>query len=606
VVTTFTGNNLTFNGTVDGAAAGTQDLVANSTGGGATTFGDGAGSDDVGATTALQNITTNADGTSVLNATSLTTTLDQTYNDPITVGTSGSGSALTTVNANDTTFNSTVDATTAGVESLTVNSSTVGADTGFTTFGDAAGDDNVGSGAALASLLTNVDGAVVINSTIVTTTVSQTHNDAAFLGTSGTGNTTTTLNGVAVSFNSTTDAVVAGAQSLIVNATGATTFGDGVGSDNVGVGDSAILVAGSGALAYLVTDENTGPVGPGTTVIKSSVITTLAGSGDQTYNDAVILRSNSSVGGTTTTLNGSDISFNSTVDATIAGLENLVVNSSDMVGELDVVAGVDGTLGTLDDMMVAGDGIGVTTFGLALVLGADGLAGTADDVPDGSDDNVGGVTALGTITTDADGTTVFNAALVNSFGDQTYNDNTVISFSGTGDDTTTLTAVGTGLANVTVGTAIPGTLVGANTMMGLPLGDVSGIPNNNLIINADVNVAVHSAISGIFSVNGASGATWVGANPLNTGIRMYFSQPVAPFVFLFNAPPAQFRIDQFLIDMGSLFSQDLQNLVRYPEVNYPVSQLDYNALREAQRQGLLPTDLILSTYDLFAEDEEEE
>ena len=179
-----------------------QDLVVNSSVGGATTFGDGAGSDDVGGTTALRNITTNAGGTTVLNATSLTTTLDQTYNDPITVGTSGSGSALTTINANDTTFNNTVDAAAAGVESLTINSSTVAADVGFTTFGDAAGDDNVGSIAALASLLTNVDGAVVINSAIVTTTVSQTHFDAAFIGTSGTGNTTTTLNGVAVSFNS--------------------------------------------------------------------------------------------------------------------------------------------------------------------------------------------------------------------------------------------------------------------------------------------------------------------------------------------------------------------------------------------------------------------
>ena len=344
----------------------------------------------------------------------------------------------------------------------------------------------------------------------------------------------------------------------------------------------------------------------GTTVINSSSVTTAFGTGDQVYNDAVVLGSNSSAGGATTTLNGSDISFNSTVDATTAGVENLVVNSSDMVGELDVAPGVDGILGTPDDVMITGDGIGVTTFGLALVLGPDGLAGTADDVPDGSDDNVGGVTALGTITTDADGTTVFNSALVNSFGDQTYNDNTVISFSGTGNDTTTLTAVGTGIANVTVGTPIPGTLVGANTMMGLPLGDVSGIPNNNLIVNADANVAVHSAVSGIFSVNGASGVSWFAANPLNTGIRMYWSQPVSPIVFLFNAPPAQFRIDQFLIDVGSLFAQDLQNLIRYPEVTYPATQIDYNALRDAQRQGLLPTDLILSTYDLFEEDEDEE
>ena len=634
VVTTFTGNDLTFNGTVDGAAAGTQDLVANSTGGGTTTFGDGAGSDDVGAATALQNLTTNADGLTDLNATSLTTTQDQTYNDAVIVGTSGTGAALTTINANDTTFNSTLDATTAGVESLTVNSSrTAGAnavlegfgpdglegtaddpatddDIGFTTFGSAiadGSDDNVGGIAALASLLTNADGAVVINSASVTTTVSQTHNDAAFLGTSGTGNATTTLSGVAVSFNSTTDAAVAGAQSLIVNATGATTFGDGAGSDNVGVGDSAGLVAGSGSLAYLVTDANTGPVGPGTTVINSSTVTTTFGTGDQTYNDGVILGSNTSAGGATTTLNGSDISFNSTVDATTAGVENLVVNSSDMVGELDVAAGVDGILGTLDDVMVAGDGIGVTTFGLALVLGADGLAGTVDDVLDGSNDNVGGVTALGTITTDADGLTVFNAALINSFGDQTYNDNTVIAFSGAGVNTTTLNAVGTGAANVTVGTAPPaGTLVNGQTMMGLPLGDASGIPNNKLVANADACVMVHSAMSGIFSVNGTSGVCWFGANPMNTGIRMYYSQPVSPIVFLFNSPPAQFRIDQFLIDVGGIFAQDLQNLIRYPQVSHPEVEIHYNALREAQRQGLLPTDLILSTYDLFAEDEEEE
>jgi hypothetical protein len=411
-----------------------------------------------------------------------------------------------------------------------------------------------GDGGANSLVTANVFGNIFITDSVVdadtiTTTGSQSYDGNVTL------NGTTVLNsltGGAVTFANRVNGAAAATQALTVNTAGATTFGGtvGVGNDDLfGTGDDF-------SLASVLTDA------PGSVVFTGEFVST---SGDQTYLEAARIDT-SALGITTTTFNGNNITFDQTLDATSAGVENLVVNST---------------------------GAGLTTFGSAAV--------------DGTDDDVGRITALGTITTNADGTTVFNSSLVNSFGDQTYNDNTVISFSGTGNDTTTLTAVGTGIANVTVGTAPPaGTLVNANTLMGLPLGDASGIPNNNLVANSDACVIVHSAISGIFSVNGTSGVCWLGANPLNTGIRMYFSQPVAPLVFLFNAPPAQYRVNQFLIDMGTLFSQDLQNLVRYPEVNYPVSQLDYNALREAQRQGLLPTDLILSTYDLFAEDEEEE
>jgi len=629
-LTTLNGVNITFNETVDADTAGTESLTVN--GSGITTFGDGTNDDIVGGgiaadagSGALVNIITDQAGgvgeRTVINAAVVTTTMDQTYNDDVIVGTSGTGIALTTLNGVDITFNNEVDAATAGTEGLTVNSS------GVTTFGDATGDDNVGGGnAAVAgsgalSTLTTDDNAApadytLINSAVVTTTVSMTINDPLFLGTSGggvggTSDTVTTVNGVAVTFNNTVDALAADVQALVVNATGVTTFGDGVGNDNVGAGDSsgiAAAVAGSGALANLTTDLLTvAPAnGPGSTVINATSVTTsttVPGQGDQLFNDAVVLGSNDT-GGATTTLNGNDITFTSTLDATTAGVQNLVANTSSFLGPDGMAdfAGADGIAGTADDIGVGPDGQantaddtapddvdqGVTTFGRAGV--------------DGTDDNVGGITPLGTITTNADGMTVFNAASVTTTGDQDYNDNVAIAVSGTGNVTTTMTAIGTGAANITVGTTM------ANTMIGSPMvapgtGDV---PLNRYIGNADANVIITSAISGIYSVNGRSGETWQAANSANTELRMFQSQPLAPAVFVFSAPPAQYRVSQFLLDVGGLFVQDLWNLIPTPTFDSLWVELDYTAVNAAQRQGLQPGDIVLSSQDLFDREEDDE
>jgi hypothetical protein len=285
-------------------------------------------------------------------------------------------------------------------------------------------------------------------------------------------------------------------------------------------------------------------------------------------------------------------------------MENLVVNSSSLLGPDGMAdfAGPDGIAGTADDVG----------------LGADGQANTADDTApddvdqgvttfgqqllDGSDDNVGGITPLGTITTNGDGMTVFNAASVTTTGNQDYNDNVAIAVSGTGNVTTTMTAIGTGAANITIGTTM------ANTMIGSPMvapgtGDV---PLNRYVGNADANVIITSAISGIYTVNGRSGATWQAANSQNTGLRMYQSQPLAPVVFVFSAPPAQYRVSQFLLDVGGLFVQDLANLIPAPTFDAPVTELDHSALNAAQRQGLQPGDIVLSSADLFGEEDEEE
>ena len=81
---TFAGAGVTFNNTVDNATATARNLVVNSAGGAATTFNGIAGG---GANGGLASLTTNADGTTAINA-SISTTGDQTYNDRLLIGNS--------------------------------------------------------------------------------------------------------------------------------------------------------------------------------------------------------------------------------------------------------------------------------------------------------------------------------------------------------------------------------------------------------------------------------------------------------------------------------------------------------------------------------------
>ncbi|MDJ0745970.1 MAG: CHAT domain-containing protein [Xenococcaceae cyanobacterium MO_167.B27] len=135
---------------------------------------------------------------------------------------------------------------------------------------------------------------------------------------------------------------VNGTQSLTVNTSGNTIFNDAVGATT--------------RLSSLTTDE------VGTTQVNGDVTTTE----DQTYNDAVTL-------GTDTTLEGTNITANSTVDAASNGEQSLIVNAS-----------------------------GNTIF--------NGEVGTTN--------------ALSSLTTNADGTTQLNGN-VTTTGDQTYTANEV-------------------------------------------------------------------------------------------------------------------------------------------------------------------------------------
>ena len=254
-------------------------------------------------------------------------------------------------------------------------------------------------------------------------------------------------------------------------------------------------------------------------------------------------------------MTGNDITFNSTVDGTTAGVESLVANSN---------------------------ATGTTTFGQAAA--------------DGSDDNVGGVTQLAFLTTNADGTTVINSATVNTTGNQTYNDNVTVQTSGTGNTTTTLNS--TVLGNIQIGSALTQALMGTPGLI------------DQLIANAQGgNVDIVSAVSNLYQINGYASGSFIGGNPGNTGINLYISQPIAPLVFLFNSPPAQYRAGYHLIDAGVLLAKDVQNLISYRPVEHSASVLDVSAIGSEsveKRTGAIEGDRIMSSFDLLEDEEEEE
>ncbi|MEN3941799.1 hypothetical protein WJU23_10940, partial [Prosthecobacter sp. SYSU 5D2] len=209
--------------------------------------------------------------------------------------------------------------------SLTVNTG------GVTGFGNG-GADNVGGIRALASLTTDDAGVIgertvfnILGGTSVTTTTTQTYNDAVTLMLDTVLASTAAGN---ISFNSTvdTDAAALAVRSLTVNTGGVTGFGNG-GADNVG---------GIRALASLTTDD-AGVIGERTvfdiantvvtlnadgtvaTVTTPSVITT----GAQLYGDAVVLAQDTVLRSTGAGVLG-NITFNSTVDSLTAGSERLL------------------------------------------------------------------------------------------------------------------------------------------------------------------------------------------------------------------------------------------------------------------------------------------
>ncbi|MBS0263228.1 MAG: hypothetical protein JSS02_14890, partial [Planctomycetes bacterium] len=374
--------NLSLDQTVDGAFA----LVAESAG--TTTF-----SGEVGGTTALASLTTDLPGTTVLAQGSVTTTGDQTFNDAVFLE---AHATLVSTNSGHITLAGLVD----GDHMLFVQTA------GITTFGGA-----VGSQIALISVMTDGPGSTEINGGLVRTSGVQTYGDAVLLGSDAELSST---QGGNIQFSSTVD----GAFSLTVNTAGVTTFLGAVGSQT--------------ALTSVTTD------GDGETDLNGETVTT---SGAQTYNDAVILSSDTVL----TSTGSGDITFSQTVD----GAYSLTVNTAGVTTFGGAVGGLVALTSVATDAAgsTAINGETVTTsdgqmYQDAVTLGADTTLTsnnqgdiTFSSTVDGAftltvntagvttfGGAVGGLVALTSVTTDTDGSTAINGGAITTTGAQTYND----------------------------------------------------------------------------------------------------------------------------------------------------------------------------------------
>src|SRR5207253_21800 len=119
-----------------------------------------------GTVTALTSLTTDAAGTTQLNGGAVTTSLGQTYGDNVTLGVN---TILTSTTSGNIDLKGTVNGTTVGGQSLTVNTS------GQTFF-----RSTVGSGTSLASVTTDAPGSTTLTGS-VTTSGAQSYGDPVTL-----------------------------------------------------------------------------------------------------------------------------------------------------------------------------------------------------------------------------------------------------------------------------------------------------------------------------------------------------------------------------------------------------------------------------------------
>ena len=313
--------NITFNGALNGAYT----LAMN-------TSGNNVFNAIVGGTNALTSIATNTGGGTTINTTGITTSGSQTYNDAVTLT---ANTTLTSNSAGNITFNNTLN----GAKTLALNTS-----------GNNVFNGVVGGTSGLSSITTNTGGGTTINTTGITTSGSQTYNDAVTL----TSNTTLASSAAGnITFNSTLN----GAKTLALNTSGNNVFN--------------AIVGGTSALSSITT--NTG----GGTTINTTGITT---SGSQTYNDAVTLTSN-------TTLASSAVG-NITFNGTLNGAYTLALNTTGnnvfnaAVGGATALTSV--TTDTGGSTAVNGGSVttsGAQTYSDAVTLGADTVfTSTADSV----------------------------------------------------------------------------------------------------------------------------------------------------------------------------------------------------------------------------------
>ena len=346
----------------------------------------------------LLSLTTNG-GSTRLNGGSVTTTASQIYGDAVLLGQGTTLHSTDATGLGNITFNSTVD----GAFPLAVNTP---ATTSF--------NGTVGGVVPLASLSTDAGGRTVVAGGAVTTTGDQTYGDA-FSYTAANTTLTSTSSGTLL-FNSTLD----GTGALMLDTAGTTQLNG---------------VANVGSLA-----TNMG----GKTLLDGGSVNSLAG---QTYGDAVVLGAPTIL----TDKGGADLTFKQTVD----GVFTLALNTqgNNIFGGAVGAANALVSLTTDPGGSTRIDGGSVTTsaeqtYGDAVTLGADATltstgAGnlTFNRTVDGAfaltlgtggsivfNRAVGGTTPLGSVTTDAGGSTLINGGGVTTVnngattGAQTYND----------------------------------------------------------------------------------------------------------------------------------------------------------------------------------------
>jgi hypothetical protein len=238
-----------------------------------------------------------------------------TLNGPVTLAT---GAIAVTSDDAAVTFNGTVD----GAQSLVVN-----AGGGAITFGAA-----VGGTTPLTSLTTTGGGTTDINGGSIRTTGAQTYNEPVSLGAAD------TLTGVNVSFNATLD----GANTLIVNDSGTTTF--------------AGVVGGGTPLTSITTDA------AGSVAMNATAVTT---TGAQTYNEDMSLGANANLSGTMLTFGGTiDGAHDLTANAGTAALQFLgAVGASTPLASLTASGSTIsmGNVTTSGAQSYSGPGIGAIT-----------------------------------------------------------------------------------------------------------------------------------------------------------------------------------------------------------------------------------------------------
>jgi autotransporter-associated beta strand protein len=353
------GYNVIFNGTTS-----TITNLVTFSNSGSVTFGNGTGD----TTTFTGGVTATAPSQVNLAGTI------QTTNNTMSLGDAGTPIVLTanTILSGNTAGAITLGGTVNGGYSLTVNT------TGNTTFTLA-----VGNTTALTTLTTNASGTTYINGGAITTSSTQTYNDAVVLG----ADTTLTTTDSNITFNSTVDSDSAGTKRnlTLTLGTGSATFSGIVGTTSL----ADITLNSNATFNAAVTATNL----------------TIAASKTATVKDDVTIASTIALSGssTLTVLNASTMTVAGTITDTGTG-NTISVNDSNATNAAPDEVTFSGTVAA--DTLTIGS---TTTAGKAKFTGSGGAT-------------IGAITITGGNHADEDSTATFNYALTST--SVTLDDNT--------------------------------------------------------------------------------------------------------------------------------------------------------------------------------------